>query len=36
MRIIILPAKKMKVDRESFAVKGTPCFLGGTKHLIVG
>lgn len=34
MRIIISPAKKMNVDRESFAVKGMPCFLEEAKILM--
>ena len=34
MRIIISPAKKMNVDRDSLAVKGTPCFLAETKILM--
>lgn len=34
MRIIISPAKKMNVDRESFGVKGTPRFLDDTKRLM--
>lgn len=34
MRIIISPAKKMNVDRDSLAVKGMPCFLAETKILM--
>ena len=34
MRIIISPAKKMNVDRDSFAVDGMPCFLTDAKILM--
>lgn len=34
MRIIISPAKKMNVNRESFEVKTLPCFLQDTKVLM--
>ncbi len=34
MRIIISPAKKMKTDRDSLAVRGMPCFLAETKRLM--
>lgn len=34
MRIIISPAKKMNVNRDSFAVKTLPCFLDDTKILM--
>lgn len=34
MRIIISPAKKMKVDRDCFAVKTAPCFLDDAKVLM--
>ena len=34
MRIIISPAQKMNVDRDSLAVKGMPCFLAETKILM--
>lgn len=34
MKIIISPAKKMNMDRDSFPVKGTPCFLEETKLLM--
>lgn len=34
MKIIISPAKKMNVDRDSFEVKGMPCFLEETKFLM--
>lgn len=34
MKIIISPAKKMNVDRDSLAVKGMPCFLAETKILM--
>lgn len=33
MRIIIAPAKKMKVDTDSFAVEGLPQFLADTEQL---
>lgn len=33
MRIIISPAKKMKVDTDSFACEGLPCFLPKTQQL---
>ena len=34
MRIIISPAKKMNIDRDSFAVEGTPQFLADTERLM--
>ena len=34
MRIIISPAKKMNVDRDSFEAKTLPCFLQDTKVLM--
>lgn len=34
MKIIISPAKKMNIDRDSFPVKGMPCFLEETKLLM--
>lgn len=34
MKIIISPAKKMNVDRDSLAVKGMPCFLAEAKILM--
>lgn len=34
MRIIISPAKKMNVNRDSFEVKTLPCFLQDTKVLM--
>ncbi len=34
MRIIISPAKKMNVDRDSLAVRGMPCFPAETKALM--
>ena len=34
MRIIISPAKKMKVDTESFGVEGLPRFIGETEKLM--
>lgn len=34
MRIIISPAKKMNIDRDSFAVEATPRFLADTERLI--
>jgi len=33
MRIIIAPAKKMKVDVDSFPIEGLPCFLDDTERL---
>ena len=33
MRIIISPAKKMNVDRDSFPVKGLPRFLDQAETL---
>ena len=34
MRIIISPAKKMNIDRDSFAVEATPQFLADTERLM--
>lgn len=34
MRIIISPAKKMNIDRDSFAVEATPRFLADTERLM--
>lgn len=34
MKIIISPAKKMNVDRDSYEVVGMPCFLADTKILM--
>lgn len=34
MKIIISPAKKMNVDRDSYEVMGMPCFLADTKILM--
>lgn len=34
MKIIISPAKKMNVDRDSYEVTGMPCFLADTKILM--
>jgi len=34
MKIIISPAKKMNIDRDSFEIKGMPCFLEDTKVLM--
>jgi len=33
MRIIIAPAKKMKVDTDSFPAEGLPCFLDSAERL---
>lgn len=33
MRIIIAPAKKMKVDIDSFPIEGLPCFLDDAERL---
>ncbi len=33
MRIIIAPAKKMKVDVDNFPIEGLPCFLEDAEHL---
>ena len=34
MRIIISPAKKMKVDTDSFPIDGLPSFLPETERLL--
>ena len=34
MRIIISPAKKMRVDTDSFAVRGLPRFLPSTERIL--
>lgn len=34
MKIIISPAKKMNVDRDSYEVMGMPCFLADTRILM--
>ncbi len=34
MKIIISPAKKMNIDRDSFEIQGMPCFLEDTKVLM--
>lgn len=34
MKIIISPAKKMNVDRDSYEITGMPCFLEDTKVLM--
>lgn len=34
MKIIISPAKKMNVDRDSYEVMGMPCFLADTRLLM--
>lgn len=34
MKIIISPAKKMNIDRDSYEVTGMPCFLEDTKVLM--
>lgn len=34
MKIIISPAKKMSVDRDSYEVMGMPCFLADTRILM--
>ena len=34
MRILLSPAKKMRTDTDSFAVRGLPQFLGKTEELL--
>lgn len=34
MRIIIAPAKKMKVDQDTFLVRSKPAFLNKTQELL--
>ena len=34
MKIIISPAKKMNMSRDSYEVTGMPCFLADTKILM--